>query len=319
MGFSIGNSSYPMSDFAESDREVANPAHQILLDLLFYNIFLECNAAYQDVFDTDGYVLVDAIPFNISQNFVELQERINYPCINLWRVDSKVDEFAINVQQNTTTWNGIYLYGALDLDNQIKAIGFNNAITSCITMTLDRMAGETYKSGKFQAFELGISFIKNLKFNTEGVSFKLDDNSKSMIKLSAVSFSFDTVELVEYFADTEYPLTEINLATNIYETGTYPVDGYATVSTSNISVTETIGNVTINKTAGRCILAASSSSITVTNSYVTANSIIIITIATNDTTAKSAIVVPTTGSFEIISNAAATANTNINFLVINTV
>lgn len=194
-------------------------------------------------------------------------------------------------------------------------------------MTLDRMAGETYKSGKFQAFELGISFIKNLKFNTEGVSFKLDDNSKSMIKLSAVSFSFDTVELVEYFADTEYPLTEINLATNIYETGTYPVDGYATVSTpvtfdfgeNSGTVTETIGNVTINKTAGRCILAASSSSITVTNSYVTANSIIIITIATNDTTAKSAIVVPTTGSFEIISNAAATANTNINFLVINTV
>jgi hypothetical protein len=79
-----------------------------------------------------------------------------------------------------------------------------------------------------------------------------------------------------------------------------------------------VGDVTINETAGRCILAAGASSVTVTNSYVTSNSIVIITIATNDATAKSTIAVPTAGSFTITANTAATANTNISFLVINT-
>lgn len=84
------------------------------------------------------------------------------------------------------------------------------------------------------------------------------------------------------------------------------------------TVTGTVGAVTMNKPAGRVIVAAAATSIVVTNSLVTANSIILVTIAQNDSTAVIKNVVAAAGSFTITLNAAATANTAVNFLVVST-
>lgn len=94
-------------------------------------------------------------------------------------------------------------------------------------------------------------------------------------------------------------------------------------STSDVQVSKTVttggtvGAQTINKTAGTVNFAAAASSLVVTNSLVTANSIILCTVGTNDTTFKSCQVVAGSGSFTIFANAAATAETRVNFLVIN--
>ncbi|MBK9617120.1 MAG: hypothetical protein IPO35_17005 [Uliginosibacterium sp.] len=74
---------------------------------------------------------------------------------------------------------------------------------------------------------------------------------------------------------------------------------------------------TINKNAGAVNFAAADASKVVTNSLVTANSIIVATVATNDLTMKSVQVVAAAGSFTLYANAAATAETRVNFLVIN--
>ena len=79
----------------------------------------------------------------------------------------------------------------------------------------------------------------------------------------------------------------------------------------------TIGAVTINNTVGRCNVAAAAASVVVTNNLVTAASNIIVTIAQNDATAVIKNVVAGAGSFTINLNAAATANTAINFVVFN--
>lgn len=79
----------------------------------------------------------------------------------------------------------------------------------------------------------------------------------------------------------------------------------------------TTGAQTINKLAGTVNFAAAASSLVVTNSLVTANSIVLCTIRTNDGTALIKNVVPTAGSFTITLNAAATAETSVGFLVIN--
>jgi hypothetical protein len=50
---------------------------------------------------------------------------------------------------------------------------------------------------------------------------------------------------------------------------------------------------------------------------VTANSVIICTVGTNDTTLKSVAAVAAAGSFTMHGNAAATAETRVNFLVTN--
>jgi hypothetical protein len=55
----------------------------------------------------------------------------------------------------------------------------------------------------------------------------------------------------------------------------------------------------------------------VTNSFVDANSIIIATVGTNDSTMKSVAAVAAAGSFTLHANAAATAETRVNWFVAN--
>lgn len=79
----------------------------------------------------------------------------------------------------------------------------------------------------------------------------------------------------------------------------------------------TTGNQTINKPAGTVNIAAAATSITVTNSLVTVDSIVLAVVRTNDATAIIKNVVCSSGSFVITLTAAATAETSIGFLVTN--
>ena len=84
-----------------------------------------------------------------------------------------------------------------------------------------------------------------------------------------------------------------------------------------VTATGTTGAQTISKNAGTVNFAAAATSLVVTNTLVTANSIIICTVGTNDITMKSVSAVAASGSFTIFANAAATAETRVNFIVIN--
>jgi hypothetical protein len=93
-------------------------------------------------------------------------------------------------------------------------------------------------------------------------------------------------------------------------------DGHVQVG-ATITSGGTTGAQTIDKSAGSVNFAAAATSLVVTSSMVTANSIVLCTIATNDTTLKSVQCVPTSGSFTIFTNAAATAETRVNFWILN--
>lgn len=79
----------------------------------------------------------------------------------------------------------------------------------------------------------------------------------------------------------------------------------------------TTGVQTINKSVGSINFAASDGSKVVNNSLVTTSSIILATVATNDSTMTSVQAVPTSGGITFHANAAATAETRVNFWVIN--
>lgn len=85
--------------------------------------------------------------------------------------------------------------------------------------------------------------------------------------------------------------------------------------TSTITAVSTTGNQTINKPCGRVNIAAGGTTITVTNSLVTANSIVLAVAATNDATARVTNVVAAAGSFTI-NTVAVTAETAFNFFVV---
>lgn len=84
-----------------------------------------------------------------------------------------------------------------------------------------------------------------------------------------------------------------------------------------ITAAATVGAQTINKTMGSVNFDVAATSLVVTNSLVTANSVILATVATNDATMTSVQAVAGTGSFTLHANAAATAETRVNFLVLN--
>jgi len=92
--------------------------------------------------------------------------------------------------------------------------------------------------------------------------------------------------------------------------------GGLTINATN-TATGTTGNQTINKASGTVNIAAAGTTVTVTNSLVTASSIVYAVIRTNDATATIKNVVPAAGSFVINLNAATTAETSIGFFVIN--
>ena len=100
-------------------------------------------------------------------------------------------------------------------------------------------------------------------------------------------------------------------------------DGSIFTAKANIVVDKTItaagttGAQTINKTAGSVNFAIAATSLVVTNSLVTTSSVILATVASNDATIKSVQAVAAAGSFTLYANAAATAETRVNFLVLN--
>lgn len=109
------------------------------------------------------------------------------------------------------------------------------------------------------------------------------------------------------------------------QTGQFSITGdLVFLTTSRLALSRTItaggttGAQTINKMAGTVNFAAAATSIVVTNSTVTATSIVFPVIRTADTTCtfvKS--VVPAAGSFTITLNAGCAAETSIGFFVTN--
>ena len=84
-----------------------------------------------------------------------------------------------------------------------------------------------------------------------------------------------------------------------------------------ITAAGTTGAQTINKASGSVNFAAAATSLVVTNSLVTTSSVIIATVGTNDTTMKTVSAVAAAGSFTLFANAAATAETRVNFIITN--
>lgn len=84
-----------------------------------------------------------------------------------------------------------------------------------------------------------------------------------------------------------------------------------------ITAAATTGAQTINKPMGQVNFAAAATTLVVTNSMVTANSIVLVQVLGTDATFTTARVTKASGSFTITANAAATAETAVSFLVIN--
>lgn len=83
-----------------------------------------------------------------------------------------------------------------------------------------------------------------------------------------------------------------------------------------VTAAGTTGAREINKPMGTINFATAASTLVVTNSLVTATSIVLAVVRTADSTATIKSVVPSTGSFTITLGAGATAETSVGFIVL---
>ena len=186
------------------------------------------------------------------------------------------------------------------------------------------MSGATIQSDVTGTFNSFVSFPA-----TAAASFTLTTLRHYSASQSTIGLGSTVTNQYGFFADSA-----ITGATNNYgfysdiASGTNRWNFYASGTAANyfagdmqldktVTATGTTGAQTINKNAGTVNFAAAATSLVVTDSRVTANSIIICTVGTNDTTMKSVAAVAGAGSFTLHANAAATAETRVNFLIIN--
>ena len=88
--------------------------------------------------------------------------------------------------------------------------------------------------------------------------------------------------------------------------------------TNYVDDSATPGNRTVNRMRGKNSFAIAAASVTITNSFVTADSHVIVSLEFGDAALTTILrVIPSAGSFAITAIAAATAVTKFSWLVIN--
>lgn len=197
------------------------------------------------------------------------------------------------------------------LDSAINggAFSFPLTYTSAGSMTL----GLSITIGDTGAFQAGVR--SGIKSSADGL-FELFNAARTgftALNFGGTSSSFPQLRVSG--TTLQHRLAD-NSADGPMSAGAATFSGDVAVS-KTITTVGTTGNQTINKTAGRVNIAASGTTITVTDNLVTSNSIIMVSIATDDVTATIKNVVASAGSFVIKLTAATTAETAINFLVVN--
>jgi hypothetical protein len=219
MNITLGNLVFPLSDFANSLREVADPAHELLGMLLFSDIYYELNPIYQKIFP-DGYIVNDFIPIDPEE--LLLEDQLSFPALALWRVENKTSDFSISRKQLVTQWAGQYLYGELSLDDEIRLIGLSNSISARINTVLEVLKSDGYQNGISQIDQLGFSKINNVEVKKDTLKF---NNDNRLIRFPVVNFTFQTVEILDYYNEIVNPLHEIDLLINDGD-GYNIIDGY---------------------------------------------------------------------------------------------
>lgn len=170
--------------------------------------------------------------------------------------------------------------------------------------------------------------------NSAGDYIDIDAQSNGLIDVGSASRAQITVSSVDKFIDAKVAASggSINFfnvggtvalrlnsnATTITLTAATSVNLTTPILKVNAIVTTagTTGAQTINKSAGSVNFGVGATSLVVTNSTVTPDSIINCPVQTNDTTLKSVQCVASSGSFTMFANAAAAAETRVGFIVV---
>jgi hypothetical protein len=200
--------------------------------------------------------------------------------------------------------NAVRLVGGVGYNNGFIQTAYSNFLFSTNTY-FDTTAGSfKYEKAGYAASVQAESHTGNILFNTAPSG------------LAGANATLDNRMIVFNGGNVAIGTNPTNAGYRFDVNGTARVQGALNFNPTN-TASGTTGNQTINKASGTVNIAAAGTTVTVTNSLVSASSIVYAVIRTNDATATIKNVVPSAGSFVINLGAATTAETSIGFFVIN--
>ena len=219
-------------------------------------------------------------------------------------------------QSNITGGAGatsIYSNTTVQSDVTTLAISFSSALSTaaasftCGTMVHFKSSQGTVGTGSTVNSQYGFDSDGTLIGATNNFAFRAEDTAA--VTTGKTAYGFYSAVNIATGGGTTYGFYAAGTAPNYF--------GGDMRFAKTVTAAGTTGAQTINKNAGTVNFAAAATSLVVTNSLVTTSSIIIATVGTNDATMKSVLARAAAGSFTIYGNAAATAETRVNFIVIN--
>lgn len=178
------------------------------------------------------------------------------------------------------------------------APNWGKVTSSHVDSTIPTIAGGV--NGDISSFAVPVTFVDSATFSSQiSLTGALFDSAVS----EGTSGQILTSTVTGTLWSSQIELDTLTINTSLSMEGTVTAGGVT-------------GNQTINKPCGTVNFAAGASSLTVTNSLATANTIVVCTVLTNDTTALFKNVVSSSGQFVIRLNAATTAETKVGFVLI---
>ena len=221
-------------------------------------------------------------------------------------------QYTLRAAKNITggTFAGAFACDAIVQADVTARADYYLSSVACAAGTYGLINGFQAQQGTFTGTvtaQNGYRAAANLIGATTNIAFKAEDTAG--VTAGKTAYGFFSAVNTATGGGTTYGFYAGGTAPNFFA-GDMQFD-------KTVTAAGTTGAQTINKNAGTVNFAAAATSLVVTNSRVTANSIVIATVATNDATMKSVIAVAGAGSFTLTANAAATAETRVNWLVIN--
>lgn len=221
-------------------------------------------------------------------------------------------QYTLRAAKNITggTFAGAFACDAIVQADVTARADYYLSSVACAAGTYGLINGFQAQQGTFTGTvtaQNGYRAAANLIGATTNIAFKAEDTAG--VTAGKTAYGFFSAVNTATGGGTTYGFYAGGTAPNFFA-GDMRFD-------KTVTAAGTTGAQTINKNAGTVNFAAAATSLVVTNDRVTANSIVIATVATNDATMKSVIAVAGAGSFTLTANAAATAETRVNWLVIN--
>lgn len=226
---------------------------------------------------------------------------------------------------NTTGYSNLGI-GSVALSG--NTTGFDNVAVGVSAM-LGNTIGSSNTSVGRQSLENNLSGIRNTTIG-RSAGFTITSGSRNTLlgnqadvnsstALNRIALGDGASATADYQFAIPANVTHINFALNSHSAGALLTSDGSGIGTWNIPVINTTAgdSATIDAVSGRFRKDTSGATFTLTNSFITASSIVILTMNQLDATATRAVVAAGVGSAVITFDAAPTSNLDVNFLVIN--